>query len=65
MGIGEMDRVIPSSTLATLRGILVSSLSKENLGPHDYIPAEFTARHRISRKVRFKEGLNSFSKSTR
>ncbi|KAH0545960.1 hypothetical protein KQX54_005058 [Cotesia glomerata] len=56
MGIGEMDRGIPSSTLATLRGILVSSLSRENLGPHDITQVEQISRHRISRKVHFREG---------
>ncbi|XP_074098947.1 uncharacterized protein LOC141527399 isoform X9 [Cotesia typhae] len=56
MGIGEMDRGIPSSTLATLRGILVSSLSRENLGPHDITQVEQILRHRISRKVHFREG---------
>ncbi|XP_076394193.1 uncharacterized protein LOC100883133 isoform X21 [Megachile rotundata] len=52
MGAGDMNREIPSSTLATLRGILVSSLSRENLGPHD-LPLE--NRHRPYRKVHFHE----------
>ncbi|XP_043484745.1 inner centromere protein-like isoform X13 [Leptopilina heterotoma] len=47
MGTDDKDRGIPSSTLATLRGILVSSLSRENLGPHD-LPFR-------SRKVHFHE----------
>lgn len=56
MGTGEMDRGIPSSTLATLRGILVSSLSRENLGPHDIPLVDHTIRIRTSRKVHFHEG---------
>ena len=48
-----MNREIPSSTLATIRGILVSSLSRENLGPHDLQVQE---RHRPCRKVHFREG---------
>ncbi|XP_044015962.1 MAP7 domain-containing protein 2 isoform X22 [Aphidius gifuensis] len=55
MGTGEMDRGIPSSTLATLRGILVSSLSRENLGPHDVPLIEHSIRIRTSRKVHFRE----------
>ncbi|XP_072746499.1 uncharacterized protein [Anoplolepis gracilipes] len=51
MGAGKMNREIPSSTLATLRGILVSSLSRENLGPHD-LPVH---EHRPPRKVHFYE----------
>ncbi|XP_012277191.1 ensconsin isoform X5 [Orussus abietinus] len=51
----EMDRVIPSSTLATLRGILVSSLSRENLGPHDLPVRGLAARTRSLRKVHFRE----------
>lgn len=51
MGTDDKDRGIPSSTLATLRGILVSSLSRENLGPHD-LPFR-------SRKVHFHEGIFS------
>lgn len=51
-----MDRGIPSSTLATLRGILVSSLSRENLGPHDVPLLEHSIRIRTSRKVHFREG---------
>ncbi|XP_017790574.1 PREDICTED: MAP7 domain-containing protein 1-like isoform X10 [Habropoda laboriosa] len=54
MGAGDMNREIPSSTLATLRGILVSSLSRENLGPHD-LPVHENGRHRASRKVHFRE----------
>ncbi|XP_014476833.1 PREDICTED: ensconsin-like isoform X15 [Dinoponera quadriceps] len=54
MGAGEMNREIPSSTLATLRGILVSSLSRENLGPHD-LPVHEHTRHRPPRKVHFRE----------
>ncbi|XP_011880144.1 PREDICTED: MAP7 domain-containing protein 1-like isoform X10 [Vollenhovia emeryi] len=54
MGAGKMNREIPSSTLATLRGILVSSLSRENLGPHD-LPLHEHTRHRSSRKVHFHE----------
>lgn len=50
-----MNREIPSSTLATLRGILVSSLSRENLGPHD-LPVHEHTRHRPPRKVHFREG---------
>ncbi|KAH0951210.1 hypothetical protein HN011_008868 [Eciton burchellii] len=50
-----MNRDIPSSTLATLRGILVSSLSRENLGPHD-LPVHEHTRHRSARKVHFHEG---------
>lgn len=50
-----MNREIPSSTLATLRGILVSSLSRENLGPHD-LPVHEHMRHRPPRKVHFHEG---------
>lgn len=50
-----MNREIPSSTLATLRGILVSSLSRENLGPHD-LPVQENGRHRPLRKVHFHEG---------
>lgn len=50
-----MNREIPSSTLATLRGILVSSLSRENLGPHD-LPVQENGRHRPYRKVHFREG---------
>lgn len=50
-----MNREIPSSTLATLRGILVSSLSRENLGPHD-LPVHEHTRHRPPRKVHFHEG---------
>lgn len=49
-----MNREIPSSTLATLRGILVSSLSRENLGPHD-LPVQENGRHRPLRKVHFHE----------
>lgn len=56
MGAGEMNREIPSSTLATLRGILVSSLSRENLGPHDLHLHE-NVRHRPYRKVHFREGI--------
>ncbi|XP_031774513.1 uncharacterized protein LOC105736411 isoform X2 [Apis florea] len=55
MGGGNMNRDIPSSTLATLRGILVSSLSRENLGPHD-LPVQENGRHRPYRKVHFREG---------
>ncbi|XP_031369471.1 ensconsin-like isoform X23 [Apis dorsata] len=55
MGGGNMNRDIPSSTLATLRGILVSSLSRENLGPHDLSMQE-NGRHRPYRKVHFREG---------
>ncbi|KYM79733.1 hypothetical protein ALC53_09845 [Atta colombica] len=55
MGTGKMNREIPSSTLATLRGILVSSLSRENLGPHD-LPVHEHTRHRSARKVHFHEG---------
>ncbi|KYQ48836.1 hypothetical protein ALC60_11888 [Trachymyrmex zeteki] len=55
MGAGKMNREIPSSTLATLRGILVSSLSRENLGPHD-LPVHEHTRHRSARKVHFHEG---------
>ncbi|XP_025265340.1 inner centromere protein isoform X9 [Camponotus floridanus] len=55
MGAGKMNREIPSSTLATLRGILVSSLSRENLGPHD-LPLHEHTRHRPPRKVHFHEG---------
>ncbi|XP_076303769.1 uncharacterized protein LOC143221949 isoform X12 [Lasioglossum baleicum] len=55
MGAGDMNREIPSSTLATLRGILVSSLSRENLGPHD-LPVQENGRHRPLRKVHFHEG---------
>ncbi|XP_070158593.1 ensconsin isoform X17 [Polyergus mexicanus] len=55
MGAGKMNREIPSSTLATLRGILVSSLSRENLGPHD-LPVHEHTRHRPARKVHFHEG---------
>ncbi|XP_076641945.1 uncharacterized protein LOC143352873 isoform X17 [Halictus rubicundus] len=54
MGAGDMNREIPSSTLATLRGILVSSLSRENLGPHD-LPVQENGRHRPLRKVHFHE----------
>ncbi|XP_011251301.1 inner centromere protein isoform X26 [Camponotus floridanus] len=54
MGAGKMNREIPSSTLATLRGILVSSLSRENLGPHD-LPLHEHTRHRPPRKVHFHE----------
>ncbi|XP_015435053.1 PREDICTED: ensconsin-like isoform X6 [Dufourea novaeangliae] len=54
MGAGDMNREIPSSTLATLRGILVSSLSRENLGPHD-LPIQENGRHRPQRKVHFHE----------
>ncbi|XP_070158594.1 ensconsin isoform X18 [Polyergus mexicanus] len=54
MGAGKMNREIPSSTLATLRGILVSSLSRENLGPHD-LPVHEHTRHRPARKVHFHE----------
>ncbi|XP_018344043.1 PREDICTED: microtubule-associated protein futsch-like isoform X15 [Trachymyrmex septentrionalis] len=54
MGAGKMNREIPSSTLATLRGILVSSLSRENLGPHD-LPVHEHTRHRSARKVHFHE----------
>ncbi|XP_006622446.2 stress response protein NST1-like isoform X9 [Apis dorsata] len=54
MGGGNMNRDIPSSTLATLRGILVSSLSRENLGPHDLSMQE-NGRHRPYRKVHFRE----------
>ncbi|KAG7206846.1 hypothetical protein KM043_000750 [Ampulex compressa] len=54
MGAKDMDRDIPSSTLATLRGILVSSLSRENLGPHD-LPVHEHTRHRPPRKVHFHE----------
>ncbi|XP_006569170.3 stress response protein NST1 isoform X19 [Apis mellifera] len=54
MGGGNMNRDIPSSTLATLRGILVSSLSRENLGPHD-LPMQENGRHRPYRKVHFRE----------
>lgn len=52
-----MNRDIPSSTLATLRGILVSSLSRENLGPHD-LPMQENGRHRPYRKVHFREGTS-------
>ncbi|XP_039305084.1 inner centromere protein isoform X15 [Solenopsis invicta] len=55
MGASRMNREIPSSTLATLRGILVSSLSRENLGPHD-LPVHEHMRHRPPRKVHFHEG---------
>ncbi|KYN50356.1 hypothetical protein ALC62_15203, partial [Cyphomyrmex costatus] len=55
MGAGKMNREIPSSTLATLRGILVSSLSRENLGPHD-LPIHEHTRQRSARKVHFHEG---------
>ncbi|XP_063990462.1 MAP7 domain-containing protein 2-like isoform X9 [Diachasmimorpha longicaudata] len=55
MGVGEMDRGIPSSTLATLRGILVGSLSRENLGPHDLGMIEGGGKIR-TRKVHFREG---------
>ena len=51
-----MNREIPSSTLATIRGILVSSLSRENLGPHDLQLQENGGRHRPYRKVHFREG---------
>ncbi|XP_018405030.1 PREDICTED: histone-lysine N-methyltransferase, H3 lysine-79 specific isoform X6 [Cyphomyrmex costatus] len=54
MGAGKMNREIPSSTLATLRGILVSSLSRENLGPHD-LPIHEHTRQRSARKVHFHE----------
>ncbi|XP_011158877.2 inner centromere protein isoform X33 [Solenopsis invicta] len=54
MGASRMNREIPSSTLATLRGILVSSLSRENLGPHD-LPVHEHMRHRPPRKVHFHE----------
>ncbi|KAL0115299.1 hypothetical protein PUN28_010678 [Cardiocondyla obscurior] len=54
MGAGKMNREIPSSTLATLRGILVSSLSRENLGPND-LPVHEHTRHRPARKVHFHE----------
>ncbi|XP_076760651.1 uncharacterized protein LOC143429101 isoform X14 [Xylocopa sonorina] len=54
MGASDMNRDIPSSTLATLRGILVSSLSRENLGPHDLTLQE-NGRHRPYRKVHFRE----------
>ncbi|XP_046425612.1 ensconsin-like isoform X9 [Neodiprion fabricii] len=59
MGTDEMDRGIPSSTLATLRGILVSSLSRENLGPHDLPIHEKTNsnRPRVTRKVHFYEDV--------
>lgn len=60
MGAGDMNREIPSSTLATLRGILVSSLSRENLGPHD-LPIQENGRHRPLRKVHFHEGTFGFS----
>ncbi|OAD61704.1 hypothetical protein WN48_10187 [Eufriesea mexicana] len=56
MGADDMNREIPSSTLATLRGILVSSLSRENLGPHDLPVHENGGRHRPYRKVHFREG---------
>lgn len=55
-----MNREIPSSTLATLRGILVSSLSRENLGPHD-LPVHEHTRHRPPRKVHFREGKETNS----
>lgn len=35
MGIEEVDHRIPSETLAVLRGILVKSLSRENLSETD------------------------------
>ncbi|KAI4492520.1 hypothetical protein M0804_002311 [Polistes exclamans] len=61
MGGGvRMNRDIPSSTLATLRGILVSSLSKENLGPNDISSIHEQQQHirlRPPRKVHFREGV--------
>lgn len=57
MGGGvRMNREIPSSTLATLRGILVSSLSRENLGPNDLSTIHENVRLRPPRKVHFREG---------
>lgn len=35
MGLNEIDRRIPHETLATIRGILVKSLSRENLSETD------------------------------
>ncbi|KOX73624.1 hypothetical protein WN51_13701 [Melipona quadrifasciata] len=55
MGADDMNREIPSSTLATIRGILVSSLSRENLGPHDLQAQE---RHRPCRKTLLKKAIN-------
>ncbi|KAF7408360.1 hypothetical protein HZH66_002897 [Vespula vulgaris] len=56
MGGGvRMNREIPSSTLATLRGILVSSLSRENLGPNDLSTIHENVRLRPPRKVHFRE----------
>ncbi|OXU30989.1 hypothetical protein TSAR_007354 [Trichomalopsis sarcophagae] len=48
-----MDRQIPYSTLAALRGILISSLSRENLGPHDLSLKQQLSRRQSLRKVHF------------
>ncbi|KAL2747962.1 MAP7 domain-containing protein 2-like isoform X8 [Vespula maculifrons] len=62
MGGGvRMNREIPSSTLATLRGILVSSLSRENLGPNDLSTIHENVRLRPPRKVHFREDLRTKS----
>lgn len=49
------DRGLSQRTLAKLRGILVSSLSRENLAPQDTSPEPPEPPARRRRKVHFSE----------
>lgn len=56
MGVEEcsdLDRGLSRTALATIRGILISSLSKENLGPVDATPPPVAPTRRHKRRVTF------------
>ena len=69
--MGRMDRQIPSSTLAALRGILISSLARENLGPYELTLKQQLRRRQAATKQpcpgtvrRPRSGLRSLARGT-